>query len=428
MNDYKILGIVNAVNQKSLSDLYDQLISLKKLEYDDDERLVIVYHQSQKEIINELLNFVDIPEFFIQFESVDQLPIVNFNLPKKFCIYPWINLRISTVGKFQPCCLFQGTIPNKDIDKDSIKDAYLSDFMKDLRQDFLNGKEPVSCNKCWTEEQLGKSSMRQAGKHKFRDIYYKIDYQNETIDNLQLFDLNLGNSCNLACNICNRESSSTIAEQDYQQGLLSLVDLNNLKHQVKWADTDQFWNQILELAPNIKYLDLYGGEPLMSKTHFNFLKKLIDLGVSKNIKIDYNTNGTVYSEKFFDYWKSFKEIKLSFSIDDIEDRFEQQRVGATWSTVCNNIKKYSDHRSEQFKTELYPTINTQNVFWLPELLDWASTQSFDHTSFNILESPWRYNIKSLANNETTKIIDKLETFTHHDICGTIIKLLKLPKA
>ena len=165
----------------------------------------------------------------------------------------------------------------------------------------------------------------------------------------------------------------------------------------------------------------------MSKLHFDFLKKLIDLDVAKNIKIDYNSNGTIYSEKFFDLWDHFKEIKISFSIDDIADRFEAQRVGAKWDQVGENIKKYNSKRSEKFITEIYPTINIQNVYWLPELLEWISTQSFDHVSFNILRNPIEYNVTSLDNQNKLKIVKKFKQYPQYDICNIIIKLLDIAK-
>ena len=265
--------------------------------------------------------------------------------------------------------------------------------------------------------------MRQRAKHKFREIYYRLDYQQENINHLQLFDLNLGNACNLTCRICNRLSSSSIADQDHADGLITDAELEDLKKSVRWAESEEFWDQLLEVVQNIKYLDLYGGEPLMSKSHFKFLKRLIELDVAKNIKIDYNSNGTIYSEQFFDLWRHFKEIKISFSIDDIGERFEAQRVGAKWQQVCENITKYNSRKSNQFITEVFPTINIQNVFYLPELLEWIGTQDFDHVAFNILHEPLEYNIISLSRDDKQQIIDKLKS-NNSDICRSIVELLE----
>jgi MoaA/NifB/PqqE/SkfB family radical SAM enzyme len=418
-----ILATIDVTKYKSLKDLYERLWSLKKDVYQDHERIVIVYNSTnQKKLIDQLLVAVDISDFFVIFETTDCITGLDFSFSDSFCIYPWINLLIDNLGNMSPCCLFAENISN--IGNSSIKDVYLGDSMRHLRKEFLDGKYPSSCSACWKNETVGIPSMRQVAKHKFKEIYYKIDYKKEDFNNLQIFDLKIGNSCNLSCKICNPRSSSKIAEAAYQSGMIDIIEFNHLKKSVAWAESEQFWNQLLTTINNLKYLDLYGGEPMMSKIHFDFLKKLIDLDVAKNIKIDYNTNGTLYSEKFFDIWQHFKEVKLSFSIDDIEDRFEQQRCGASWTNVCENIKKYNARKSNNFITEIFPTINTQNVFYIPELLKWATKQDFDHIYFNMLNSPTEYNILSLDINEKHKVIEKLKQNNTHNICSSIIALLE----
>ena len=421
-SNYSISATVDVTSYKSLKDLYECLLAVKKDVFADNERIVIVYNSAnQKKLIDELLLVIDIPDFFVIFEPSDNVDGIDFSFSDSFCIYPWINLRVSTTGDLSPCCMNNAIISN--LSKTTIQEAYQSNIMRELRQAFLAGDYPGGCSKCWKEEAVGKSSMRQRAKHKFKEIYYRLDYQTEDINNLQLFDLNLGNSCNLSCKICNKDSSSTIAEQDHAKGIISTAEFESLKQSVKWAESEEFWDQMLEAVQNIKYLDLYGGEPLMSKLHFKFIERLIELDVAKNIKIDYNSNGTIYSKQFFDLWQHFKEIKISFSIDDIGNRFEAQRVGAKWNVVCENIKKFNSKKSEKFITEVFPTINIQNVFYLPELLAWINTQEFDHVAFNILHTPMDYNILSLSDRDKLATIDKLKS-DPNDICKSVVIALE----
>lgn len=424
MNDYNVLATIDLTKYRSVPELYNDLLLLKKDEYENNDRIVFVHGQSSKilKLVEELLDVIDIPKFFVIYNQVDCNEGLDFEFSQSHCIYPWIGMAIGTIGDMRACCESKEIIAN--IADTSINDVYHGTILKELRKDLLAGNKPDNCTSCWHNEANGFVSMRQSAKYKFKDIYYKIDYQKENFDNLQTFDLKLGNACNLACKICNRRSSSKIAEKDYNNGIISLVEFNNLKNSTLWAKSEDFWEQLLPTIKNLKYLDLFGGEPLMSKMHFDLLKKLIDVGVSHDIKIDYNTNGTVFSEKFFDIWQHFKEVKLSFSIDDIEHRFEEQRSGAIWSSVCENIKKYNSRRNKKFITEVYSTVNTQNVFYIPELLEWYSEQSFDHIYFNLLSYPMKYNIISLDKSTKQKIITKLTPYQHHSICQQIIKLLE----
>ena len=149
----------------------------------------------------------------------------------------------------------------------------------------------------------------------------------------------------------------------------------------------------------------------MNKMHFDFLSKLIDLNLANNICIDYNSNGTIYSEKFFNFWKEFKKVKISFSIDDIGERFEVQRDGASWDQVVKNIKKYNFQTSDFFITDLFPTVNIQNVYYLPELINWAYEQNFsENLTFNMLNSPAELSIQNLPQSVKEGVAKKLSKY------------------
>lgn len=425
--NYSVLAKIDISVCKSIKDLFNDLMAVKKEVYQDYERIHIVYRSdSQKDTVIDILNYLDIPDYFVLFDNSGNGELGDISVPDSFCVYPWNNLRVFTTGAISPCCLFDGSIPKHNIKDVSIKEAYTSGFMQNLRQSFLNGDKPKQCFTCWSAEDAGQTSMRQFAKTKFKDTYYQINKDISDIENLKSLDLSLGNLCNLECKICNPHYSSSIAQSMHKNKELSDSAFNTIMDSTNWADSDKFWNEMDQLIPNLTHLDLYGGEPLMNKLHFKFLQKLIDLDVAKNISITYSTNGTVYSEKFFEYWKHFKCIKLSFSIDDIEERFEEQRVNAKWKEVCQNIQKYNARKSDKLITEFLPTINSQNVFYFPELLQWIDTQDCDHLAFNVCHFPYKYNLASIDQEQRTKIIKKLENYQSYDIIKSIISMLKKP--
>jgi MoaA/NifB/PqqE/SkfB family radical SAM enzyme len=422
----KIIGIVDLTEIESLDVIYSSLVDLKKDVYEDNERIVIMHGSSVTvlSLIREILEAIDIPDFFVEYQQINKETKLDFNIGPSHCIYPWINLQIDNLGNISPCCRYQSST-KINIKQTTLKDAYHSDSFTELRNKLLSGQYPSECRSCWRNESAGIASMRQASKYKFREIYYKLNYQKTEYNNLQSLDLKLGNKCNLSCKICSRYASSKIADNDLAAEIITTEEFDQLTQDTKWASENMFWDQLLPLMPQIKYLDLYGGEPLMSKIHFNFLQKLIDSDLAKNIKIDYNTNGTIYSEKFFNYWSYFKEVKLSFSIDDIGKRFEEQRQGANWDQVCDNIRLYNSYKSGRFLTDVYPTINTQNVYWLPELINWIESQSFGGVSFNLLEHPYHYNISSLSIEEKKKVINKFKQSPPSDILNSIVTILEM---
>lgn len=424
-----IIAMIDTTSYDSLKKLYQDLLSIKKDRFEDNERIIIIYNSdNQKNLIDELLIFIDIPEYFIIFQKTDNARDIDFTFSESFCVYPWLALQIDTLGDVAPCCIFKGKIldENKNsysIHHSNIKEIYFSPYMENLREQLNQGGKPIECDRCWNDEAVGNPSMRQRAYHKFKEIFYNVDYVNGNLDNLQIFDLSLGNSCNLSCRICTEKYSSKIAEENLLANRLSHSDYLALKKSVGWSKDDEFWEKLLPVVDNIKYLDIYGGEPFMSKSHFKFLKKLVDLGVAKNIKIDYNSNGTIYSDEFFKLWDHFKEIKISFSIDDIGSRFEYQRNGADWAKVQENIEKFNSQQSKKFITDVAITVSIQNVLYLPELLKWVKSQSFAGSHMEILHGPWYLSIVSLTNEAKELVLSKLSTYKLNPFINSIMQTI-----
>ena len=91
-----ILATIDVTSYKSLKDLYEALLAVKKDIFADNERIVIVYNSAnQKKLIDQLLVAIDIPIFFVVFETNNNTDGIDFCFSDSFCIYPWINLRIS---------------------------------------------------------------------------------------------------------------------------------------------------------------------------------------------------------------------------------------------------------------------------------------------------------------------------------------------
>ena len=141
------------------------------------------------------------------------------NLPHdKFCVLPWISLEASPTGTVRPCCLADDEIVDDTGNKFSLMTADFaqvqnSQHMKQLRQDFINGKRPQTCRKCWNEERSGRTSKRM---HTLNRLKHMLPDQEWTADakSLMFLDLKLGNICNLKCRICGSWSSSQFAAEE----------------------------------------------------------------------------------------------------------------------------------------------------------------------------------------------------------------------
>jgi len=341
-------------------------------------------------------------------------------LPDKICMLPWISIETSPIGTARPCCLateeiyYHDPVDDKkvkyNLKEHTLEEIYNSRYMKLLRRDFLYGQKPETCQRCWDEEAAGRTSKRINSRLRLKEYYDNVDWNNLIPNQLWFIDLKLGNICNLKCRICGSWSSSKWAKEeiDYIPGIDRKTHLAyKFLQDGAWPrETEVFWDNLKTLLPNIKYFEFTGGEPFLIEQHFELLRYAVEQGYSKNIDIHYNTNGTVFPEQA-ELWANFKHVEIAFSIDNVGDRFEYERYGAEWNLVQENIAKFTEMRSNKISTQLCTTMNVQNVYYLPELCDWISIQTFDHVFFNMLHDPWHMCISKMTTQAQELVIDRL---------------------
>jgi organic radical activating enzyme len=337
-------------------------------------------------------------------------------LPEKICMLPWISIETSPIGTARPCCLAKDEIVDANgakynLNTYTLEEIYHSEYMQGLRQDFLAGNKPATCQRCWDEEAAGRVSKRMNSRIRLKEYYDSVDWNNLNPDQLWFIDLKLGNICNLKCRICGSWSSSKWAKEE-----IDYVGGNRKEHLAykflqdgAWPrQSEVFWDNLRALLPNIKYFEFTGGEPFLIQQHFDLLEYAVEHDYAKNIEIHYNTNGTVFPEQHH-LWKHFKHVEVAFSIDNTQEKFEYERYGAIWSEVQTNLAKFSELRSSKFSTQLCLTVNIQNVYHLPEICEWINTQTFDHIYFNMLHDPWHMCISRMTTEAQKLVIDRLTT-------------------
>lgn len=342
------------------------------------------------------------------------------NIPHdKFCVLPWVSLETSPIGTVRPCCLAEEEIIDNRGEKFNLNTALFGEiqdsrYMQNLRQQFLNKKQPQTCRKCWREERAGRTSKRM---HTLDRLKHMIPDQPWTADAkpLMFLDLKLGNICNLKCRICGSWSSSTFATEELAN-LPADEDRKNNHHyymlrQGAWPrENPTFWSEMERVVDQIRYIEFTGGEPFMIQEHFDLLQRLVDRGLASQIEIHYNTNGTQYPENAETIWQHFKLVEIAFSIDDVGERFEYQRSNAVWSEVLSNIERFRQIRARHNNIQLQvcSTVNVFNVYYLEDLANWIDTQAFDFVYWNMMHEAYYFSINTLPESAKQAISQKLQ--------------------
>lgn len=253
---------------------------------------------------------------------------------KIYCPSMWKSVHVDTDGYLTPCCLFihKEDKKSKLVDVESAETILLEEF-QEYRNQLSEGIWPSGCNQCKFAEEEGRDSKRLQDMWMLRNGSMQSPPEEVSLEYLQL---KTGRLCNLRCTICTPSCSTSIATELLRIGKLSRNDYDRMNEEIAWSyDLDQY-KKINPGENGYFRIDIAGGEPLMNKTHFEWLDQIQN--PEKTILL-YNTNGTQRpSRKEIDIWKKFKGIILSFSIDSYGEKFEKLRVGAKWDQVLDNLK------------------------------------------------------------------------------------------
>ena len=464
-NAYDILYLekIKYFFESPINQTYQKLVNIKRESYNNNHRIVLIdnlapdrnkqyfYNHLQK-----IISYLDITNYFVMIATSDSdvssyldvarktysqdqthmqieqmiLPIesvtnsTNFNIPDTICVNPWIGLEIGYNGYISPCCIYKNSNDNKSIVDHSLLDIINSDFQVNLKQQFLQGQQPTGCQKCWDDEYNNKSSKRLQDNYVFREKLFDIDYNNTSSALLSL-DIKLKNTCNLSCRICNPTASSKW-QSEWSNNVESYPQWNSLKN-VKMNvanDTNStLWKDIEQLSDEIQYITLSGGEPLLDKSHVDMLEYFVNKNRSK-ISLHYNTNGTVYASHLIPLWNKFKQVELSFSIDNVELKFEYERYGSTWSTVIDTINQYKQLDPEIYKFNVYATVTVLNILDLYDVFQFCKQYNLP-VFFNTLTTPEELNIGVFDKKQKNYISNKLLTIQDNEFNQIVAPIISL---
>ena len=330
----------------------------------------------------------------------------------KLCIIPWVSIETSPLGDIRPCCLAVESIPNMKLKNTTLSQAFNSDYMQDLRQQFIAGKQPETCRRCWDEEAAGRTSKRMNSLHRLKHLIDDVDFTKVESENLIFLDLKLGNICNLKCRICGSYSSSKWAQEEIDIYPGNQQAKNNLV-QGRWPrESIEFWEDLNELLTYTRYMEFTGGEPFLIDEHFDLLQRAVDQRLAGDIEIHYNTNTTTVPARGLELWPNFRTVEIALSIDDIGQRFEYQRYGANWQQALENLNTFYSLRanSGNIKLQICLTVNALNVYYLDELAEWVSHQTFEYVYFNVLHDAWYFNVRNLNDTAKKLVTDKFANY------------------
>lgn len=347
--------------------------------------------------------------FWIQPETTQlgswQKQLANISGSQSFCVLPWLHIATRPNGDMRLCCVANasgadtgeydvGLVKMEDghpanFGNDLPTEAFNNNYMKSVRKMMLAGEVPASCKKCYDEEAQGISSKRiwETGTWHYDGVDIP-ELIRQTKDDgtvpykLQYLDLRLGHTCNLKCIMCSpHDSSQWVSDHKKVFPLLkSEIITNQMRWDQKdfnnkWHERSEFWEQVYDQIPNIKQLYFAGGEPLVIKEHKMFLEEIVRRGYADKILLRYNSNGTIITDELLSLWNKFRKVKISISLDGIEERVEYIRYPLNFETIKENIQKL-DNAPAHIETNIELAVQILNIKHIPEFIKWKVNSGF----------------------------------------------------
>ena len=291
------------------------------------------------------------------------------------------HIAITPEGKIKPCTRYKDTQHSPNINDEPIQDLFTHDYFKNIREQLKSGEFPQGCSKCESQENNQVMSMRQ-----IFNTAANFSSLTETSDDIRSLEIAFSNHCNYRCRHCNSFSSAKWKKEDELLGR-PVPDTMLLEPNIE--------NININNIRNLEHIKILGGEPLINKTHDEFLRVVSKRDCSR-ISLEYFTNGSVFpSPEIIEIWKKFKCINLNVSLDDIETHFDYFRTDADFFTKVKPIcSAYDDlTRVMNIKPCFHIAINVLNVYRLDKILDYIFQNYPD----------WNITVDTVINPEWLKI-------------------------
>lgn len=267
-------------------------------------------------------------------------------------------------GYIVPCCVFTPTdewrIPNDGIS--DVISFHSSAKIQNLRMQLTKNEWPKECTACQTIENSGGESWRMMSATLIDNSYSESDL---------FVELRPGITCNLACNTCDPDNSSRVAETWRKL---------NIEFIPSKYDSNQLLDHFDSISSRIKRISVLGGEPFYDKKSLKLLNKIAELPTP--IIVSITTNGSCIDFNLIKKLAHHK-VALTFSIDAFGPLGENIRYGSNMSSIWDNYLQ----ATKLVETHIICTVSMYNVLHLEHYVRYLENHMPSHLHFSLVTTP-----------------------------------------
>lgn len=293
------------------------------------------------------------------------------------CAVPFGAITIGPGGELKVCC--RTTEWPSHISKwENLNDWFNGAYLENIRYEFKNNLWPSACKKCKFQADQGITPQK--------DLFYFNQTpvgDNPTAKKKQIHFLEFtpSNLCNQTCVMCGSGYSSkwySFDKKAVEQGLTFRArddGLTNI-HRKPYQMSEEDFQKVLDILPNVKTLSLKGGEPFAEPRNIKILQHCI----KHNINLDrlfVTSNIHAIQDSTWDYLTFLKRrgcnIIISCSLDGTGKTYEWIRSTPFDKTIDNLQKGFKLIGRESFVVLMtvclynFFDVNKDTHFWLNKM-------------------------------------------------------------
>ena len=313
-------------------------------------------------------------------------------------------LGITWQGILTPCCQWYPE-GNQDLEyrwdqyqgyNDNVRTAILKDFDQGIRH--------IGCTKCFREEDLGYTSLRQRANE-----LHPETHATPSVDNpIYNFEIRLGNHCNLRCIMCGTYASSAW-HQERGQNPEAFDRINMIRQHPqpdKWWENPEYIEFLTEKLKDAVSIDISGGEPFPLPSTW----KILDILIASNntgVRLQFNTNLTRVPPVLVDKLKLFTNVWISVSLEGVGAMNDYLRYPSRWEEISANMILLQEALPGVVKN-INHTLQHASVYSLPALVDYAKSREIDLRITTVSGTPC-LTMESAPPEDLKRLVDWIET-------------------
>ena len=308
-------------------------------------------------------------------------------------------MRIGNTGNLEYC---RWVVEEDSSLSENIRDVAPIDFfqknMVPIRKALLDGEALPRCGECYQMEQHHKVSGRQKQLLK---TGVRLEHFEKTMASSpwlpefaqggatkqlpQDWQIELGNHCNSGCVFCLPESSSKLAMEHRQLGLITQMPPPS------WTEdpelVDRFIDTLVQ-SPHIQYLHFIGGETLITPAFKTILTALVDSGMNRTVSLGFTTNLSLWRKDIEELLVQFASVHLGMSLESFTPINDYVRWPVDLHTMNQMLSRWTKlARQHNWYITMRTTPTILSLSSLLTVYDYAWEQGTTVESCNFLNRP-----------------------------------------